>query len=242
MLSILNKLYIACWLAEFHYNVQQKVIHNCNGQNACRESFIQSSSEITLYCDRNIDSTKYERPCRGMVVFWPFNLTKINKSSLTIIGGPQNAFLSIESCVHIFSLNAIPIIICNDKCSLNNIQIIYDEKFYKYCYANDTTLCTINNNNIYNNIITIHPGHSDIYDKKLNFNSYQFDRNIFIILSDYDADEFEFIPPNITNNSMWLSILCIYCRAVIFNLESIPNAAITWIDDVGQIGIVLLIF
>ena len=63
------------------------------------------------------------------------------------------------------------------------------------------------------------------YDEIFDFSNYIINENTIIIVSYMSLESF--ILPKIDNESIVLSILCIYCGRVIFDLSAIPNVAFT---------------
>ena len=172
---------------------------------------IVSKSILNLNCN-------YQHKRR---VCYDLSIITDKSNSTLIINGHDNSY---NNKIYNFVINGSSINILYD----NTLWLNYSIDIYKiygiqmeYCLFTDL-LCNSYYENQQNNYNIIY--HDD-RGTNSDYSIYEFDTSALIIFTHLVSTTF--IPPQITDESVYLSILCIVCESFNADLSSIPNAIIT---------------
>eukprot|EP01083_Nonionella_stella_P265136 898507_1 len=199
----------ACEGAGFYYLNQGQSTHSCDGVSVCRRSMIRAVSAVALVC-------KESRSCYKTSLILPSDEQLNQQSSLTV----YSRYSPLPATMKVYSLYPFTNFISVNGTALDAIHFVYGMRFNQYCVVSDASCMNAVPSNIgsYDELTII-----DTYQDGIPSQSLVYTGDVLIFAS---MQYRTFTPPSIPDTNT-LSILCLFCERVTFQLSGVQNAVLS---------------
>eukprot|EP01083_Nonionella_stella_P162465 533413_1 len=199
----------ACEGAGFYYLNQGQSTHSCDGVSVCRRSMIRAVSAVALVC-------KESRSCYKTSLILPSDEQLNQQSSLTV----YSRYSPLPATMKVYSLYTFTNFISVNGTALDAIHFVYGMRFNQYCVVSDASCMNAVPSNIgsYDELTII-----DTYQDGIPSQSLVYTGDVLIFAS---MQYRTFTPPSIPDTNT-LSILCLFCERVTFQLSGVQNAVLS---------------